>query len=131
MKKIILILSVNVVFSLGLAGCGKESSSNAIVSSSENPSVQDDGSIKEPYADVDKSSVVVRGGLSVQSAPSEGGSPSSWFKKTNNKCRVCSGCTGYWGIYHQNGTYEGSCKNSDGWGHTCGHGPEKHGLRRW
>lgn len=60
----------------------------------------------------------------------------SWFVKTNSRCTICksgsqNGCTGYWGTYHTNGTYEGPCKNSDGWGHSCGHGPEKHGLRKW
>lgn len=58
----------------------------------------------------------------------------SWFKKTSNKCRTCkggNGCSGYWGIYHTNGTYEGRCSNSDGWGHTCGHSPEHHGLKSW
>lgn len=53
------------------------------------------------------------------------------FEKTRHKCSKCSGCTGYWGYKHQNGTYEGNCSNSDGHGHTCGHGPEKHGLRKW
>lgn len=53
------------------------------------------------------------------------------FVKTKNKCTKCNGCTGYWGYKHYNGTYEGKCSNSDGWGHTCGHGPEKHGLRKW
>lgn len=52
------------------------------------------------------------------------------FVKTRNKCSKCS-CSGYWGYKHGNGTYEGNCSNSDGWGHTCGHGPEKHGLRKW
>lgn len=54
------------------------------------------------------------------------------FVKTKNKCTKsnCS-CSGYWGYKHQNGTYEGACSNTDGHGHTCGHGPEKHGLRKW
>ncbi|MGM9833733.1 MAG: hypothetical protein ACI31A_08630, partial [Candidatus Limisoma sp.] len=54
------------------------------------------------------------------------------FVKTKNKCRNsnCS-CSGYWGYKHGNGTYEGNCQNTDGHGHTCGHGPEKHGLRKW
>lgn len=52
------------------------------------------------------------------------------FVKTKNKCSKC-GCSGYWGYKHGNGTYEGNCSNSDGHGHTCGHGPEKHGLRKW
>lgn len=53
------------------------------------------------------------------------------FVKTKNKCSKCSGCSGYWGYKHGNGTYEGRCSNTDGHGHTCGHGPEKHGLRKW
>lgn len=53
------------------------------------------------------------------------------FVKTKNKCSKCSGCSGYRGYRHGNGIYEGSCSNSDGHGHTCGHGPEKHDLRRW
>lgn len=54
------------------------------------------------------------------------------FVKTRNRCTNsnCS-CSGYWGYKHNNGTYEGACSNTDGHGHTCGHGPEKHGLRRW
>lgn len=52
------------------------------------------------------------------------------FKKTKNKCTKCS-CSGYWGYQHGNGTYEGNCSNTDSWGHTCKHGPEKHGLRKW
>ncbi|MGM9869256.1 MAG: hypothetical protein ACI30R_06485 [Sodaliphilus sp.] len=52
------------------------------------------------------------------------------FVKTSARCSKCK-CSGYWGYKHQNGTYEGSCSNSDGWGHRCGHGPEKHGLRKW
>lgn len=53
------------------------------------------------------------------------------FVKTKNKCSKCSGCSGYWGYKHGNGTYEGSCSNTDGHGHTCGHSPEKHGLKKW
>lgn len=54
------------------------------------------------------------------------------FVKTKNRCTNsnCS-CSGYWGYKHQNGTYEGACSNTDGHGHTCGHGPEKHGLKKW
>ena len=52
------------------------------------------------------------------------------FVKTKNKCSTCS-CSGYWGYKHDNGTYEGACSNTDKWGHKCGHGPEKHGLRKW
>lgn len=54
------------------------------------------------------------------------------FVKTKNKCTKsnCS-CSGYWGYKHDNGTYEGACSNTDGHGHTCGHGPEKHGLKKW
>ena len=40
-------------------------------------------------------------------------------------------CRGYKGYKHDNGTYEGLCQNSDGYGHTCRHSPEKHGLRSW
>lgn len=52
------------------------------------------------------------------------------FVKTKNKCSTCS-CSGYWGYKHDNGTYEGACSNTDKWGHKCGHGPEKHGLKKW
>lgn len=54
------------------------------------------------------------------------------FVKTSNRCTKsnCS-CSGYRGYKHDNGTYEGACSNTDGHGHTCGHGPEKHGLRKW
>lgn len=54
------------------------------------------------------------------------------FVKTKNRCikSNCS-CSGYWGYQHDNGTYEGTCSNTDGHGHTCGHGPEKHGLKKW
>ena len=52
------------------------------------------------------------------------------FVKTNFKCKSCK-CSGYYGIKHDAGTYEGNCSNSDGYGHSCGHGPEKHGLRRF
>ena len=58
--------------------------------------------------------------------------PTKQFVKTRNRCTKsnCS-CSGYWGYKHNNGTYEGTCSNTDGHGHTCGHGPEKHGLRKW
>ena len=52
------------------------------------------------------------------------------FVKTRARCNKCQ-CSGYWGYYHTNGTYEGSCQNTDGWGHRCGHSPEHHGLRSW
>lgn len=54
------------------------------------------------------------------------------FVKTKSKCEKsnCS-CSGYWGYKHNNGTYEGSCSNSDGHGHTCGHSPQNHGLKAW
>lgn len=55
---------------------------------------------------------------------------SKTFVKTKNKCSKCS-CSGYWGYKHQNGTYEGSCSNTDAYGHKCGHGPEKHVLKKW
>ena len=52
------------------------------------------------------------------------------FVKTRNKCSKCS-CSGYLGYKHKNGTYEGSCLNTDNYGHRCGHSPERHGLRSW
>ena len=52
------------------------------------------------------------------------------FVKTKNKCTKCS-CSGYWGYKHLNGRYEGNCSITDKWGHKCGHGPEKHGLKKW
>ena len=54
------------------------------------------------------------------------------YVKTRNKCTNgnCQ-CRGYWGKKHDSGTYEGRCSNSDGFGHPCGHGPEKHGLRKY
>lgn len=57
-------------------------------------------------------------------------SSSKKFVKTSNKCSTCS-CSGYWGYKHENGKYEGACSNTDNWGHKCGHGPEKHGLKKW
>ena len=72
------------------------------------------------------------GGKGTVTSPVFGGK-SSWFVKTKYGCSICTsgnnGCKGYWGIYHTDGTYEGNCQNSDGWGHKCGHSPEKHGLR--
>lgn len=52
------------------------------------------------------------------------------FVKTSYGCKKCS-CSGYWGYYHSNGTYEGACQHTDQWGHRCGHSPEQHGLRSW
>lgn len=52
------------------------------------------------------------------------------FVKTSYRCTACK-CSGYHGIKHDAGTYEGRCSNSDGYGHSCGHGPEKHGLRKY
>ena len=54
------------------------------------------------------------------------------FTKTNNKCKhsLCQ-CSGYWGYKHQNGTFEGNCSNSDGFGHTCRHSPQDHGLKKY
>lgn len=54
------------------------------------------------------------------------------FVKTTYRCSKgnCK-CSGYWGTKHNSGTYEGNCTNSDGYRHTCGHGPEAHGLRRY
>ena len=55
---------------------------------------------------------------------------SSTFKKTKRKCSKCS-CSGYWGYYHTNGTYEGKCSNHDNYGYTCRHDAKAHGLRNW
>jgi len=52
------------------------------------------------------------------------------FVKTKYGCKKCS-CSGYWGYYHTNGTYEGACRHTDQWGHRCGHSPEQHGLKSW
>lgn len=59
-------------------------------------------------------------------------STSKKFVKTKSSCNNsnCS-CPGYWGYLHENGHYEGACSNKDGHGHTCGHSPEKHGLKKW
>lgn len=58
--------------------------------------------------------------------------PTKQFVKTRNGCTKSNcRCSGYWGYKHNNGTYEGACSNTDGHGHTCGHGPEKHGLKKW
>lgn len=72
-----------------------------------------------------------RGGAAMEISSMSGDKYKS-FVKTNAKCRRghCQ-CSGYWGIKHYNGTYEGSCRNSDGFGHTCGHSPQDHGLRTW
>ena len=69
-------------------------------------------------------------GYTRSSSPSFG-SQTKWFVKTTYKCSTCNGCSGYWGIYHTNETYEGACSNTDGYGYRCGHGPEKHGLKKW
>lgn len=52
------------------------------------------------------------------------------FVKTNVKCDECS-CSGYWGIKHDSGAYEGDCQNTDQWGHRCGHSPSHHGLKQY
>ena len=51
-------------------------------------------------------------------------------KVTNAPCRHkgCQ-CRAYIGYELPNGQYKGPCQNSDGWGHTCGHGPQEHGLK--
>lgn len=67
---------------------------------------------------------------SVYSTKGNGLKSNKTFVKTRNKCSKCS-CSGYWGYKHGNGTYEGNCSNTDSHGHRCGHGPEKHGLRKW
>lgn len=49
--------------------------------------------------------------------------------RTKNKCSH-SGChcSGFVGELSPAGIYKGSCQNTDGWGHTCGHSPREHGL---
>ncbi|MBR5210998.1 MAG: hypothetical protein IKV91_00320 [Bacteroidales bacterium] len=74
---------------------------------------------------------MTRGGTSLEFSLMAGDKYKS-FVKTNAKCgRGNCRCSGYWGIKHYNGTYEGACRNSDGYGHTCGHSPQDHGLRKW
>lgn len=58
------------------------------------------------------------------------GSRSTSVVQTNAACDACS-CSGYKGIKHDAGTYEGDCSHSDGWGHRCGHSPSHHGLRQY
>jgi len=50
-------------------------------------------------------------------------------KVTDAPCnhRGCR-CNAYIGYQTPSGTYTGKCQNSDGWGHTCNHSPEEHGL---
>lgn len=69
-------------------------------------------------------------GMSKSEVIPAGDSPYKSFTKTKNKCTKCS-CKGYWGIKHYNGTYEGRCSNSDSHGHSCGHDPQHHGLRKY
>ncbi len=120
---------------LGMASCSNMQSNSEKDTTSEKIETMNKQTIYEENAVVEDSfDSPVRGAISVQSVPNASSSPTSWFVKTKNKCKICksgNGCSGYWGIYHSNGTYEGTCQNSDGWGHRCGHGPEKHGLRRW
>ena len=78
--------------------------------------------------------VIMCGALILQSfsSPTSTEDRDRTFVKTSYRCKKsnCS-CSGYWGYKHGNGTFEGSCSNSDGHRHTCGHGPESHGLRKW
>ncbi len=67
---------------------------------------------------------------SAEANPAPSATSTKKFVKTNYRCSKCS-CSGYWGYLHDNGTYEGACSNRDKWGHKCGHGPEKHGLKKW
>lgn len=60
------------------------------------------------------------------------GSSTTMLVQTNAECHYGScECSGYKGIRHDNDTFEGACQHSDGFGHTCGHGPDKHGLKKW
>lgn len=58
------------------------------------------------------------------------GARTTKFVKTNAMCNECS-CSGYWGIKHDSGAYEGDCQNTDQWGHRCGHSPKHHGLKQY
>lgn len=58
------------------------------------------------------------------------GASTTKFVKTNAPCDECS-CSGYWGIKHDSGAYEGDCQNTDQWGHRCGHSPRHHGLKQY
>lgn len=39
-------------------------------------------------------------------------------------------CSEYHGKQTSTGQYKGKCTNTNGWGHTCGHSPEEHGLNK-
>lgn len=58
------------------------------------------------------------------------GSSTTRIVQTTASCDACD-CSGYKGIKHDAGTYEGDCSHSDGWGHSCGHSPSHHGLRQY
>lgn len=63
------------------------------------------------------------------SSPSFKGKGNKRVKVTNAPCKH-SGCrcSAYIGYQTPSGSYTGKCQNSDGWGHTCNHSPEEHGL---
>ena len=113
------------VFALFVVSCG-----NAVDSANEKSASKTNAKTTDA-----SQSIIVNnassGNLSTQSlSNSASGNASRKFVKTKNRCSKCS-CSGYWGYKHQNGTYEGNCSNTDKYGHKCGHGPEKHGLRKW
>ena len=84
----------------------------------------------EPASETVCDSVSARRNLDASSLGVQMVSSSPSFVKTKAKCDKCS-CSGYWGMKHANGTYEGNCRNTDQWGHKCGHSPSHHGLREY
>ncbi len=131
-KKILFFAAVAYSF---IVSCSGSQKGEEIQASSEKTTISSKSEMAEEQSDmkINGESIALPEGGSY-STQSISGSPTKWFKKTKNKCTICktgNGCSGYWGIYHSNGTYEGSCQNSDGWGHKCGHGPEKHGLKKF
>ena len=127
MKKMYFMLII--ITALSLEGCDSQSKTNKEISPDSPMRIEENDSAESISRE--RTDSLSTSELSAQATSS---SPTSWFKKTTNKCSICksgNGCSGYWGIYHSNGTYEGNCSNSDGYGHRCGHGPEKHGLKRW
>lgn len=71
-----------------------------------------------------------------QSSNINGSNPSFGLGNTKKKisttatCDECS-CSGYMGIKHNSGAYEGNCCNTDQGGHRCGHSPRHHGLKQY
>ena len=65
-------------------------------------------------------------GFSISNTPFEANKP---VTVTDAPCRDAGcHCRAYKGYRTPAGSYTGQCQNSDGWGHTCNHGPKAHGL---